>query len=417
MAAQIPVSVYTPTDGSDHIKECYESLKNQTYSLWEWILVPNGGVEIPEEISSDDRVLIAPFESDSIGELKDFAIRQCSGELFVELDHDDMLVPTALETLAEQQADSGAGFLYSDFVTFQEDHTPVTYGEEFGWEHYPFEFADKKYTAMRAFDPTPDSLFHLQFSPNHVRAWTRDAYDHAGGYDGSFSVGDDYDLITRTYLTGADFLHIPECLYMYRSWDGSRSLNEKNAEIQKIQRNISNKRTYPIVDVWARKHNLDIINVTDPWSDPSEDRENGVQDVPLNGIHSLPDNSAGRIIASEVLQFLPRDEMTRWMNSAYRVLAPNGWLTTQTPSTDGRAAFEHPGYQSYWNQNTFWCFTHKSVASQMERYDMPGVSCRFYAARVWSQFPSPNHEATDSRHVYADLVAKKDKRLAGKMQI
>ena len=256
----IPVSVYTPTDNDEHLLECYDSLKDQTYPLWEWIVVPNNGVTIPEIIQNDSRVRITPHESGSIGELKRFAVSHSVGELLVELDHDDLLTSDALESIVDAHEETGAGFLYSDFITFRDEQS-VVYDSVYGWENYPFSYDGHEYTAMRSFDPTPEALSHLQFSPNHVRAWSRAAYEKAGGYDGNYQVADDYDLITRTYITGEKFHRIPKCLYFYRNWSGSRSIGSKNQEIQENQRELSQARTYDMLDVWVKAQKALHINV------------------------------------------------------------------------------------------------------------------------------------------------------------
>ena len=69
---------------------------------------------------------------------------------------------------------------------------------------------------MQAFEVTPSSLSLIFYAPNHVRIWSRDTYDKAGGHDEGMTVGDDHELLCRTYLTGARMVRIPEVLYLYR---------------------------------------------------------------------------------------------------------------------------------------------------------------------------------------------------------
>jgi hypothetical protein len=408
----IPVSVYTPTDNDEHLLECYDSLKDQTYPLWEWIVVPNNGVTIPEIIQNDSRVRITPHESGSIGELKRFAVSHSVGELLVELDHDDLLTSDALESIVDAHEETGAGFLYSDFITFRDEQS-VVYDSVYGWENYPFSYDGHEYTAMRSFDPTPEALSHLQFSPNHVRAWSRAAYEKAGGYDGNYQVADDYDLITRTYITGEKFHRIPKCLYFYRNWSGSRSIGSKNQEIQENQRELSQARTYDMLDVWVKAQKALHINVWNPRH--TNTNIDATRNVDMVDVYRLPDNSVGRIDAQFVLQYLPRQDIVPWMNAVYRKLIPGGWLIARVPSTDGRAAFENPTYQSYWNERTFLSFTNKEAADEVA--SEPGVRCQFHASRIWTDYHTPADKDKACPYAGAHLVAHKGQRLAGRMDI
>ena len=45
------------------------------------------------------------------------------------------------------------------------------------------------------------------------------------------------------------------------------------------------------------------------------------------------------------------------MREIHRCLAPQGWLLSQTPSTDGCGAFQDPTHVSFWNSNSFWYYT------------------------------------------------------------
>src|SRR5258708_7818740 len=214
------ISVFTPSHKPDYLGEAYASLAAQTTPDWEWVLVPNGApFEVPRHIAEDKRVRIvtAPdwIAKLGIGMLKRFACEQCAGDVFVELDHDDVLLPHALARIGDA-ATEGAGFIYSDFANFRADGSCEVYDGAYGWESYALVHEGRAYTAMRAFEPDASSLHLIFFAPNHVRAWTRDAYLRAAGHDSTLGVVDDHDLVCRTYLAGVEFKHVPECLYLYR---------------------------------------------------------------------------------------------------------------------------------------------------------------------------------------------------------
>src|SRR5262245_37644742 len=118
------VSVCTPTDNLAFLPEAYHSLEAQTHKDWEWVLVPNGALtyeqleaELPQAVG-DRRVKIVGdlggVKLDRVGALKMLAFKAAHGEILVEFDHDDVLLPKALEKVAAAFKDSEVVFVYSN---------------------------------------------------------------------------------------------------------------------------------------------------------------------------------------------------------------------------------------------------------------------------------------------------------------
>lgn len=428
-------SIFTPTHRADYLPEVFETLKRQIFTDWEWVIIPNGGnVIIPESISahSQVRIIEAPQEiaKRGIGALKLFACQQCRGDYFVEVDHDDLLTPDALQEMENTVKTSNADFLYSDFANFYPDGTCQVFGEAYGWKHYPFELDGKHYTAMRAFGTYPGSLQQIYYAPNHVRVWSREIYFKAGGHDPNLHVVDDHDLLCRTYLAGGVFAHIPKCLYLYRLQAGEQnSYLQMNDDIQVMQQEVANKYIYRMVMEWANRQGHLLLDLGN--SQPTD----GFKTAGFPGADfdwdchkriPLPDNSVGCIRAYD---FLPRVSPCRghqcthgadgedlcvvgMMNEFYRVLVPGGWLMTGSASTDGRGAFQDPSHQSYWNLNSFWYYTNQNYAKYVK-----GLTARFQDTRLWQAFPTAWHEENKIPYVFADLVAIKDQELPGIVNI
>jgi len=410
----VKASIFTPTHRPQYLHEAYASLRRQTVSDFEWVLVPNGpDLLVPEDIRKDPRVKVhaAPPEmAGNIGALKRFACSACSGDVFVELDHDDLLVPTALERILDA-ARSGAGFVYSDFANFYPNGAGQTYSEAMGWT-FAVELIDGKlYQVMHAFECDARSLCEIFFAPNHVRAWTRSAYELAGGHDATLEVCDDHDLLCRTYLAGVEMRRIPECLYLYRlQEDNKNSFLERNDLIQKMQQQVSNKYFYRLVDEWAERQALPKVDLGGVEATPE-----GYQRVGLHeALERLPfaDSSVSVVRAYDFFARVPPARVVPLMNELHRVLVPGGWLLSRTPSTDGRGAFQDPTHVSFWNENSFWYYTKRDFAQHV-----PLVQCRFQGTRVWNEFASEWHRTHDVLHVYADLMALKGQRHAGLREI
>tara|TARA_Y100001938_G_scaffold120883_1_gene168020 strand:- start:10722 stop:12080 length:1359 start_codon:yes stop_codon:yes gene_type:complete len=407
----ILVSVFTPTDSIEHLQECYDSLCAQVYKNWEWILVPNGSLDkpsrIPAVIRRDSRVKVVYFPVDStpggnIGSLKKFATYQCRGQLYVELDHDDILTTDALFEIVKAYKKTGAGFLYSNFVSFREDHSSITYTEGNGWESYPVVFGGKQYLATRAFPPTADSIHRLYSTPNHVRAWSAEAYNSVGGHDPEYDVCDDFDIITRMYTEQIDFHHIDKCLYLYRQWDGSRSMTSRNAEIQQVEARIAHERTHAVAKESSRRRDLLSIELS------VHKQENTLL---YSNVTALEDNSVGWLRADDVLQFIPGTSVKEWFNVVWHKLAPGGWLSVSVPSTDGRGAFQVPTYKSFWNINSFMYLLNRDTAAILGGGDYKAT---YHMARRWDGYKDDYQSKINNLHTNVDFIAVKDsRRIAG----
>ena len=86
------ISVFTPSHDPKYLTECYTSLNEQTYEDWEWVVLLNNGAEWTGP--KDERVKIqrSTAEGKGVGYYKGQAILQCKGDIFLELDHDDVLI-------------------------------------------------------------------------------------------------------------------------------------------------------------------------------------------------------------------------------------------------------------------------------------------------------------------------------------
>lgn len=418
----VKFTVFTPTNDPTWLGECYQSLIKQTHDNWEWVLVPNGFDPslIPQAIVSDNRVRIFPSDHTRIGALKNFACTKALGDILVELDHDDILVSWAMESMAKRHEAEGPAFHYSDFAVFFPNGSPEIYGSGHNWKTYDFTYEGKPYVAHRCFPHLPSAISQVYYAPNHVRAWHRDVYKTAGGHDASMEVGDDHELICRTYLSGAKFIHHAECLYLYRRVLDAKKNNsfvKKGEDIVRIQNNTYNKYLHRLCEEWCRRENLLMIDLGGApksrkgyQSLDSKDADiiHAVGDGPL----PFKDNSVGILRAHDFLQRIPKDRFIDCMNDFYRVLAPAGWILSATPSSDGRAAIQDPRNINYINQNSFWYYTDRSFSKFV-----PEITCRFQAARLWTDAPTEFHKTNQMLYVFADLCALKGQHQPGACKI
>lgn len=257
------VSVFTPAYRTgERIQRAYASLRTQTYTNWEWIVVDDSDDQgatfgVLERLArADHRVGIFKHHrhSGSIGEVKRWACQLGSGEILVELDHDDELTSSALAevvgTFAHFDGTSPerplAGFVYGDFAEVDSTGSCIKYGDTwaFGYGSYRTEtHGGRKFDVANSPHINAKTIRHIVGSPNHVRAWRRDCYQDTGGHTRQLHVADDYELLVRTFLC-TRMARLPKLTYL--QWrnapgpiDGGNTHKARNTEIQRLTRAFS----------------------------------------------------------------------------------------------------------------------------------------------------------------------------------
>lgn len=248
------ISYFTPVyNTGNKILLTYQSLKNQTYSNWEWVIVndsTDGGktLKIAEEISkSDVRIKVYDFREKSggiVGESKYRAAALCNGEIVAELDHDDYLMPECTQMVLDASKKyPDAGFFYTDCVELDSNwNSPKFYGDgfAFGYGHYREEVhLGIKMNVAESFNINPKTIRHIVGVPNHLRAWRRADYLKIGGYNRGLTIADDYELVVRTFLS-TKMVRIPYLGYLqFIHESGNNTHNLSRADIQRRVRTIA----------------------------------------------------------------------------------------------------------------------------------------------------------------------------------
>ena len=78
-------------------------------------------------------------------------------------------------------------------------------------------------------------------------------------------------------------------------------------------------------------------------------------------------------------------------------------IFTQTPSTDGRGAFQDPSHTAFYNENSFMYFTQAAL-----REVLRDLTARFQLSHLRTFHPSPGHVDMNIPYVQAHLLAVKD---------
>ena len=416
-------SLITPEHSPENIPflmELYQSIKEQTYTDWEWVLYLNGKCQldhIPEIIRTDDkvRIFITTEINSNVGTVKNRAFNLATGDVLIEMDHDDLITPYCLAELFEAYKDNSVGFVYSDNATLHMQDECVPYNENFGWTYQEFDWKGKKLIAMNSFEPSSHSLCYIWYAPDHIRSWRKSVYQSIGGHDPELSICDDHELCIRTYLA-TKMVRIPKVLYIYRI-TGNNTFLERNAAIQTKTVELFKQYAQKLAEKDAKDKGLLMVDIgggLNPYADylSVDLREDADIIHDLNDGIPLEDNSVGVLNASHILEHL--HDKTKIMAEIHRVLAPGGWAFIQVPSTDGRGAFQDPTHVSYWNENSFLYYTDAYLANFIDN-----KSIRFQEYHRQTHFPNEWLRNMNVCVTDAWLVAIKDgmPRLPGPLKI
>ena len=404
------VSVCTPSHRPSGLAAAYRSLCSQTYQAWEWLVLPNG--ERAGEVAAaaraaapnDRRLRVVELADNrahgSVGALKHTVFSAASGDLLVELDHDDQLTPDCLESLvAAVDQRQPYGFLYSDWLCDQYGKD-LLYPAECGWQYYPFQWGRGLRQACRAFPVNGRALCTIEFSPNHVRAWTRAAYHAVGGHNAKLTLGDDHDLMLRTYLAGVPFIHIPKPLYVQHMADDTvTGLNDGVASEQ--SRMSAWSRLYDLVREDCRRQSRGLLRLGIFPEGPRGFTVGKPADL-------VECADLGAICLDRCLQRYQPTAAVALLQRAFEALAPGGWLLTSTPSTlaPDSGISVMPDYDpmavSFWSEARWW-----GLLDPEWRATITGYTARWQSVRLTTAYRTTKDEQRRTPEVLGDFSAIK----------
>jgi O-antigen biosynthesis protein len=211
MSERTPLfSIVTPVYNTplDVLETMVQSVLRQTFEDWEFILV--------DDCSQDDRVreylrgiasgdprvtLIERSENGHIVIASNDAVDVAKGEFIALLDHDDLLVPRALEHMADAIAhEPEVDYLYSD-----EDKVDPK---------------GKFFDEFRKAAWSPEQLRGHMYTC-HFSVLRTSVVREVGGFHEGFEGSQDHDLVLRVTEQARRIVHIPKILYHWRVIPGS----------------------------------------------------------------------------------------------------------------------------------------------------------------------------------------------------
>lgn len=257
-------SICTPTHNTPiySLLRLYNSLKMQTYRDWEWVIYDTSTDyetigELLNITRNDPRVKVTfnRFEpkTGNIGFVKNQVFMLATGDYLMEVDHDDALVPSCLNSVLRGiETFSTIEGYEPDFVSseaFEYDEAtgqPIFYGNDYAFElgHYREveDWMDNPLGVTHYNDgpiTCPRALTMIVGIPNHLRCWKRSFYHNIGGHNKMLAIGDDYELFIRTVINTKDILKIDAPLYI-QYMHGDNSQEDNRGYITELCRRVYN---------------------------------------------------------------------------------------------------------------------------------------------------------------------------------
>lgn len=206
------ISLLMPTCDTPEafLREVVDSVRAQHYTNWELCICDDASTlphvrALLETAAADPRIRIAfNAERSGIAAATNGALSLATGEYVAFIDHDDLLHPDALGSVA-------AAFARDAFDLVYTDHDCV---DERGRRSQPYFKPDW----------SPD-LFTAQMYVGHLLTVRRDLVQRLGGLRSETDGSQDYDLVLRCVARGARVGHVPRVLYHWRQHAGSTAAN------------------------------------------------------------------------------------------------------------------------------------------------------------------------------------------------
>lgn len=132
-----------------YLKQCLESLKNQTYKNFEAIMIDDGStdnsLEIAKSFTEDSRFILIPCDHVGFSAVKNIGLNKAQGKYIIFLDSDDFVYPYWLEllynTAIQTNADISTCF-YDEFYEGKTQSLPEpSYEEVQNSYHYIAEYS------------------------------------------------------------------------------------------------------------------------------------------------------------------------------------------------------------------------------------------------------------------------------------
>lgn len=210
------ISVIVPVyNVEQYLRQCLDSILNQTYQEIEVLLINDGSTDASDEIcreyaERDSRIRYFVKENGGLSDARNYALDRAEGEYVTFVDSDDFLMEQALEKLYATSLLGESDLVVGFFCYFEEPYF------QFFTDHYipklPITFIDN-IDAVQQLDDMLDVNF-LRFSTAWGKLYKRSLFDGIRYPYGKYA--EDQFTTWKLYLKAEKIAVSNQTVYVYR---------------------------------------------------------------------------------------------------------------------------------------------------------------------------------------------------------
>ena len=215
------ISIIVPVyNVEEYLKQCLDSILEQTFSNYEVILVNDGstdssGLICQEYAEKDARIRYFEKENGGLSDARNYGIEQARGDYLTFVDSDDFLDASHLSILYNALVNNDADISIANYANYQTS-TATFYLHTFG------EYYEKNYTSEELID---DLSFlernDLSFSTIWGSLYKKRVFSFLRFPKGV--IGEDVALIYKMYTQVDKIVYVHKDTYIYRENDSGIS--------------------------------------------------------------------------------------------------------------------------------------------------------------------------------------------------
>ncbi|KQM13774.1 glycosyltransferase family 2 protein [Novosphingobium sp. Leaf2] len=222
MSAPVVSVLMVARNAAPFIDAAIGSVREQTFSNLEIIVVDDASCDDTAKIASnhaakDQRVRVMEGPSAGLSAVRNASLDAAQGRFAAVVDSDDIVHPRHVEWLLDGQKTSGAQVCATNMIVFQDGAPAAAFAQGLEWRQ-PRRIDVGEFIDGGMIGREGVSLGYLK--PLFDLAFLR---RHRLRYDQSLRIGEDFDLVLRAMLAGAQFQFLPPATYYYRKHAASIS--------------------------------------------------------------------------------------------------------------------------------------------------------------------------------------------------
>jgi glycosyltransferase involved in cell wall biosynthesis len=245
------ISIIIPVyNREQHISETLDSVRSQTYTNWECIIVDDGSSDNTEAIvntftQSDNRFNFykrSGVEKKGASSCRNYGIQKAKGELIQFLDSDDLLAKNKFEEQVKLYKSGSLTLIsckWGGFVVSEDLST------RFKYKYHSYKNFKRSKELLRTFGK------YEEFFPLHVYLIPKVLIDKSGNWNEDLTNNDDAEFFARVILNSSGILFSDKTSVYYR-YSGEDNLSALNSS-EKIESAI---KSWKLIEAYMKQNCL-----------------------------------------------------------------------------------------------------------------------------------------------------------------